>query len=440
MIISLGCINVNSAEKNIIKKYKLPILDEKSSLKDYLKYAALNNPELRAVFCRWKASLKKITQAKGLPDPNLTYGYFIDEVETRVGAQKQKISLSQKLPFFGKRALKADIARHKADSLLKKLEAVKLNLFFKVKNIYYECYYLGKAIAIVKENIELLKYFEKVARTKYKTDIGKHPDIIKAQVELGKLEDRFNTLLDLQNPTMAKFNALLNRDIHASIPWPKKIAEENINADDRVFINRIKEKNPELKALFFNISSERKNIELARKNYFPDVTFGVQYIDTKESLMPATDSGKDPLMATVSINLPIWYKKYKSAGEEALARFSAAEKDYRNKENNLYYEIKSALYKFRDAKRKINLYRDALIPKGEQSLRAVEASYKVGKIDFLNLIDAQRLLLEFRLSLERALSNQAKYLAEIERLMGGKIDEERRTTATLGRGTRKTKK
>ncbi len=77
-----------------------------------------------------------------------------------------------------------------------------------------------------------------------------------------------------------------------------------------------------------------------------------------------------------------------------------------------------ALYRYNDARRKIDLFRDTLTPEAEQSLNITEEAYRSGEVDFLNLIDAQRLLLEFQLSAERALTNREQSLAEIEMLVG----------------------
>ncbi|MDD3605166.1 MAG: hypothetical protein PHD86_08265, partial [Kiritimatiellae bacterium] len=70
-------------------------------LRDYLAAAARNNPELEAAFNRWKAELERIPQVRALPDPRFNYAYFVEEVETRVGPQKQRLGLSQVFPWFG---------------------------------------------------------------------------------------------------------------------------------------------------------------------------------------------------------------------------------------------------------------------------------------------------------------------------------------------------
>ena len=72
------------------------------SLEKLLTYAAYHNPELEAAFDRWKAALEKIPQVRALPDPRLTYAYYIENVETRVGPQRHRLDLSQTFPWFGK--------------------------------------------------------------------------------------------------------------------------------------------------------------------------------------------------------------------------------------------------------------------------------------------------------------------------------------------------
>jgi outer membrane protein TolC len=148
----------------------------------------------------------------------------------------------------------------------------------------------------------------------------------------------------------------------------------------------------------------------------------VEYIDTGSALMPNTpDSGKDPVVAMVSINLPLWYEKYRAAEREAKARVLSASKERKDKENTLIADLKMVLYRFRDGERKIDLYRDTLIPKAEQSLNAIQQSFVAGKAPFLDLIDAERTLLHFQLSYERALAERAQRLAEMEMLIGMEI-------------------
>ncbi len=412
------------ATANIPDTPRLPKLTESSGLSDYLAYGALNNPGLEAAFNRWKAALEQVPQVKTLPDPKFTYLYYIQEVETRVGPQRQGFGIAQAFPWFGKLNLRGDVAAEAANAARKRYDAAKLKLFFEVKAAYYEYYYLAKSVAVTKENINLVKHLESVARSRYKAAVGTHPDVIRAQVEAGKLEDRYQTLLDLRQPIVARLNAALNRPVEADIPWPSEIKLKDAHVVDKELLAELMAENPELKALDFEIDRNKHAIELARKDYYPDFNLGLNIIDTDTSPVGnPPDDGKDPVVAMISLNLPLWREKYDAGVREAQARYYAARQDRTEKTNSLSSELKLASYRFRDAKRKIDLYGDALLPKARESLKVTESDFRAATGNFTDLIDAQRILLEFALAYEWALADYAQSLAKIEMLVGREIPQ-----------------
>ena len=409
---------------------RLPELTENSGLSDYLAYAALNNPGLEAAFDRFKAALDRVPQVESLPDPRFNYKYFIEEVETRVGPQRQSFGISQLFPWFGKLDLRGSIAGQAANAARQRYEAAKLKLFFEVKDVYYEYYYLAKSIAITKENVNLVKHLEGVAQSRYKAAVGSHPDVIRAQVEIGKLEDRYRSLLDLQQPIVARLNAALNRPIETDIPSPTEIQFDHVDVIDQELLTRLVTENPELKALDFEITQNKTGIELAKKDYYPDFTFGLNFIDTDDRPVSSLrDNGKDPVIASVSINIPLWREKYAAGVREAKSRYFAARGQRRQKANSLSSQLKMILYGFRDAERKIDLYRDALLPKAKESLKVTESGFRAAKGSFTDLIDAQRILLEFALSYERALADRSQSLAKLEMLVGREIRQKGNQTS-----------
>ena len=394
-------------------------LTDNSSLSDYLAYAAHHNPELEAAFNRWKAALEKIPQVHSLPDPLFTYTYFIENVETRVGPQRHKFDISQTFPWFGKLNLLGDVALEEANIRKQAYEMLKLELFYKVKEVYYEYYYLSRSMYVTEDNLKLLSYFESVAQTNYTTGKAPLADVIKAQVELGKLEERLLSLRDLREPVAAKLNAVLNRQSDAQLPWPSSLQVKDITLTDDEILQLIVEKNPDLKALEFKIEKEVKSRELAKKQFYPNIMLGLSYVETGPSSMPGTaDSGKDPIMTMLSVNLPLWRNKYHAAVRESEILRKTAVNDRENRENILRADLKSALYKYRDAGRKKELYRDTLIPKAKQALNVTQTAFESGTKDFLSLIEAQRTLLEFELSYEWALTNREKFRAQVEMLVG----------------------
>lgn len=394
-------------------------LTKTSSLNDYLAYAALNNPGLKAAFNRWKAALERIPQVRSLPDPRFTFAYFIREVETRVGPQQQKVGIMQMFPWFGKLKLQGNAAAEAANAVKQEYEKMKLNLFYRVKNAYYEYYYVTRAISVIEENAKLLEYLESVVRTKYRTGQAAHSDLIKVQVEVDKLQDWLKSMKEMVKPVIAQLNSALNRPITEPLPVPGKIRERIAPIDYSQLVDRLKKNNPELKAIDHLASKEKIGIKLAKKNYFPDFSIGLDYILTGNALMPGVmDSGKDPLIAMMTINLPIRFKKIKASVREARARLDSVLNEKEEKENSLLARLEMIYYQFRDSGRKLALYKDALIPRAKQALEVTQATFEAGKVDFLNLIDSQRTLLSFELAYERALATHVQWLAELEMVVG----------------------
>ena len=303
-------VNVSSTERDDSDRYAYDldaislVLGNTPTIDDYLTYAALNNPKLKAAFNEWKTALYRIPQVRSLPDPKFNYAYFIQEVETRVGAQEQKFGLSQMFPWFGKLQLKEDMAFEAANSAKQRYEAVKLKLFYKVKHIYYEYYYLSRAIDITQKNMNLLLNLEAVARAKLRSGSGV-ADAVKAQVELGKLEDQLKSMNELHEPIALKFNAVLNRPLNADFPRPHSAPVTAVTIVEEELFDSLLTNNPELKALEYKKAKEEVSIELAKKDFYPDLMLGLDYVVTDEAINPTSDGGKDPVMAMFSINLPI---------------------------------------------------------------------------------------------------------------------------------------
>jgi len=397
-------------------------LDENPSLSDYLAYAALNNPGLEAAFNRWKAALQRIPQAKSLPDPRFTYRYYIKEVETRVGPQKQALALSQTFPWFGKLASKGDSTTQAARTEQMRYEVAKLRLFYDVTRAYHEYYYLICATEIMRQNVELTRMLTQVAMKRYSVSAAGHPDIIRAQVELATLEDRLRTLEDLKHPTVARLNAALGRRAEEEVQTPSVIETRQMDLRDSQLEAMLLANNPELSAMAADVARGRADVAVARKEGYPEFTVGIDVIQTDKAQMGnPTDNGKDPVIASVMLSLPVWRQKVNAGLNEARHRYSAAIGMKTDRTNQLAADLKLASYGYRDARRRESLYADTLLPKARESFNVTQKAYQTGQSSFSDLIDAQRVLLEFELEYERARADGAERLAEIKMLVGGDI-------------------
>jgi cobalt-zinc-cadmium efflux system outer membrane protein len=412
LMISFVCLSLGRAdEPNAL-----------DTIDDYLNYAMLNNAGVKAKFEQFKSAVEQVPQAKALEDPTFTYGYFVEEVETRVGPQRNRFSIMQKFPWFGVIGARTDAASAKAKAAHHQYEAARLELFRQVKDAFFEYAYLRTATDIAEQNLELIKHFEEVARSKYRTSTATHPDIIRAQVELAELEDVLKSLQELRAPTVSQLNASLNRPADAPLSWPQKPPPKQIVLEQEKIIELLVQSNPELAALDWQSEAARANLALARKRFYPNFSIGVDVIQTDNALMPnVRDSGKDPVILMFSVNIPLWQDSYKAGQRQAQAEMQKTQQQKVDIENRLIAQTVRVLYDIKDAQRKIKLYGDVLVAKAKELLDASESAYKAGNIDFLSLIDAQRMLLRYQLDYDRVVTNREQKIAELEMLVGQEL-------------------
>lgn len=407
-------------------------LGAEPTLADYQRHAAAHHPGLEAMFQDWAAAVERVPQVSTLPDPRVTYGYYLGEVETRVGPMQHSLSLSQTFPWWGTLSDRRDAALQDARAAAARFEAARLDLVFRVEEAHNELYFLKRSIDITADSVDLLSQFQEIAQSRYRVGTAGHPDLLKIQIELGILEDRLRRLNELRAPRSARLVAAVNGD-PGSVPWPAGLSDRVTDAAVDEFLWLLWQDNPEIEALDAGIKREWIATRLARKAGRPDLTVGLAYTAIGErNDVTIPENGDDAVLATFSVNLPIWRNKYDAAVREATARRLAAMGRRGALGNQLQSDLSEVVFRHTDARRRVGLYQDTLIPKAGESLQASLSSYANGASDFLDLVDTQQTLLEFQLELERALVDRATSFAQLERLLGGDVPGSATTQPTEG--------
>jgi outer membrane protein, heavy metal efflux system len=247
--------------------------------------------------------------------------------------------------------------------------------------------------------------------------------VLRAQVELSKIVNELITLEQLKETAIARVNTLLNRHPEMPLGTPEEVNITELTVSLEDLYQKAKKISPELSILKYRIERDKAARELAKKQYFPDFTFGLSYTlinDLPSSVMSSPiGEGRDSYTGTLSINIPIFQKRKYDAGiREADARLKSSEKAYNNMENMTLFGVKDFHFKVQTAERLVKLYRDSIIPQAEQSLKAAEIGYQAGQVDFLNLIDSQRVLLDFNLAYYRSVADFGISISELERVVG----------------------
>ena len=110
------------------------------NLEEYFQIAAENNPGLEAKYKAFEAALERIPQANSLQDPTFSFGYFISPVETRVGPQRARFSLTQMFPWFGTLKASGDVATLNAEAQYQVFLDARHKLYYQVAAAYYPLY------------------------------------------------------------------------------------------------------------------------------------------------------------------------------------------------------------------------------------------------------------------------------------------------------------
>ena len=386
------------------------------TLQEYLQCAAANNAGLKAAYEQWRAASEQVPQAKSLPDPQVTYGYATESTP-----QRKMFEAMQMFPWPGTIEARTAVASAESKAALKEFEAKKLELFYEVKQAFYEFCYLAKATNITNENLQLLKHLEEVALARYATSTAPHPDVIRAQIELAMMENKLRSLTELRPAVVARLNSVLNRPdfgelsraATSDLPWPQETRTDTDlgTRTDTEWLERV-ESNPQLQALAYEVEAARSSEKLSKKRFYPDIGLGVG-VDSGMG-----DNGDDRVMARLSLTLPIWRDNYKAAQRQAKAQLNKMTQEKVQLQNTLAAKVRQILYEYQNSDREIRLYKDIVIPKAKEMVTASETAYQAGTVDFLSLIDAQRSLLQYQLEYEKAVAENAQRLAELEMLAG----------------------
>jgi outer membrane protein TolC len=392
-------------------------------LKGLIGEALENNPDIIAARNRWLSAREIIDARRSLPDPHFSYTYFVESVETRVGPQENIYGAKQTFPFYGKRELRANVAAREAESLKASYEAVKSEVIRRVKRSFYSLFYVSTIIDITQHERELLRRFERIAMTKYATGGGSQQDILKVQVEISKLQDRLLTLSDQKQTAEAILNTLVNRPAEKPLGKPQipKLREFFYRHEELVAL--AEKHRPELQSTKALIEKSENAYKLAKRDYFPDLTIGVNYIEIDEGPLNVRDNGQDAFSVTTSINIPIWYKKLSSQVKSAAEMIRAHESASQNVLNRTLFEVKDNYFRIQTARETVDLYKTVLIPQAEQSMKSAEAGYVSGIVSFIDLLDAERILLRIQFDYWKAYADYLKRISDIERAVGIELPE-----------------
>lgn len=393
--------------------------ENEPQLYSLLEIAVNNNPQVKASFYSYQAALKKVPQVGTLPDLQATLGYFIKPMELLGGNQVADIQLMQMFPWFGTLKVSQDEASMMAKAKFERFNAAKTDLFYKVKYSWYQLMKYDKEIALIRENIELLKSIEKLAMVKYQSagdtpsqgsggtgmilknfapqgtmngssdgmtgmkngqkqsepgssDQGMNSmsgtmdgkqgglqDVLRIKLEILDQENRLSLLLDQRLTEETNFNSMLNRDLNIQVEITDSLMMLTLPVPLEEISDSILNNNPMLAMLEYEKNSYGLMEDKSKKMGSPMLGIGLDYmVIQKRAENSSMMNGKDMLMPMVSVTIPLYRKKYDAMQEEAHLLEEAGSQQILEMKNNLMVQHRKTIQDLQDARRRIDLYKE----------------------------------------------------------------------------------
>ncbi|MDJ0764412.1 MAG: TolC family protein [Myxococcota bacterium] len=390
-----------------------------TGLDGYVVYALESNPSLRAAFERWRASVLSISSARKLPDPVLSYGAFLLNVETRVGPQRHRLRLAQTFPWPSRLTAGADAAAIAARAAQRQFESEVLGVRARVATAYWHLWQIREILRVQRSLLAIARSSADAVQSRVIIGEASLADLQQVDLFIARLEDRNSTLEVKEKTDSAMLVAEIGAPVDTPTPTAKWIGEIGVPDENIEALIKATRDHPRLRSFALRADgseAEARSREAAR---YPNITLALDWIEVGETAMPdVSDSGRDALIFGVGMSLPLWQGATKESAASARSQAAAFRADGKAAENRAIAELTRAVTAVRDAARRISLHRTTLIPQAKAIYDAVVADYTIGRSSVGDILMAARNLLEVQIGLIRSQSDSAVGQATLDMTVG----------------------
>ena len=382
------------------------------TLTQVLEIVAKDNPDIAAARSRWEAAQKRIVQAATPDKPRLDLERMYGPVPGNPinDAREKNVAITQEMPFpttlylqRGKAAREAEIAEQAYQAKVREVSA-------KAEQTYAMWFLAQRTSDIFNENVEIMRRFSKVAESKFASGHSSQLDALKAQTELTRMLNMTLAVEQERQTDEAMLNALLNRDAASPLGLPANPDPGNLDLQLDKLQADAQSGRPELRQAALEARKAGTELSLAKSEFLPDLMLQFRY-----RRMPSDVDSRD---AILGLSVPLWFWKPAARVAEARASKASSEAELQAMRVATSADLKTAWVRAQTAKRLADIYQTTLLPQAQASLRVAESGYQTGDTTFLDLLDAQRSLLNYRLEYFQDLAEYEQRLAELERVVG----------------------
>ena len=396
--------------------------DTRVSLRDLISEALKNNPEVVAAQKKYEAARQRPAQESTLPDPMISIGYnSVGNPLPGAGIGREPVAnagvmVSQELPYRGKLKLKGDMATKEAQAEFDQYEAVQLNVVSRLKQAYYKIQYTYAAADLLTRNRTLLEKLLSVTEDRYSVGKAQQQDVFKAQTQISIIETRLVKLEQERAAREAEITSLLNRPAGAPVGRPEDLKSKSLTVTLNELYATAKENSPMLARDQKMIQKSELAVNMAKKEYYPDVTLNAGYY-YMGSMPPMYE-----VRADVKVPLYFW-RKQRAGVNEQVSNLAQARKTYEATGQSLQFRIKEDFTMAQASQRLMDLYTRNVVPQANLALESSLSTYETGAVDFLSVLSNFTMVLDYEMGYYDEALNFTLAVSRLEEMTGQKLTD-----------------
>ncbi len=383
-----------------------------------LEEAERNNPTIDAARRAWRAATQEPSQMSTLPDPMVTVQQLnVGSPRPFAGYSNSDfayvgIGISQDLPYPGKLRLRGEIAGRDAAASAQQVETVRRSVAQQLKTAYFRLSSAEQMLAILDRDRRLLEQMEQTAESHYRAGQGTQQDVLKAQLERTKLLRDVALERQEQQSLEASLKQILNRPPDSPEITTVTLAETPLRFTSDELLERLRSGDPELGMSQEDVRRQSLQVELARKDFYPD--FNVQY-----AWQHTAEQFRDYHMFSLGVKIPI-YRSRRQRPElaQATEELHRSRREYEARVQQAYFDVRDQFIAADTGAQILKIYREGLIPQAMATFRAGLSAYQSNREDFETLLASFLDVLKFDQEYWRILADHEVALARIEQLTG----------------------
>src|SRR5438094_5278941 len=381
--------------------------------------AEKNNPQIEAARQGWQAAKQVPTQVSTLPDPQFNLQHVsVGSPRPFAGYTNSDfaylgLGVSQDIPYPGKLRLKGEIAKREADASQQQVETVRRAVLAEVKTAYFQLAYLSKTLSILESDGELLKQVEQAADARYRSGMGTQQDVLQAQLQKTKLVREIAMHHLEVGKLQAQLKQFLNRPQDSPDIEPAGLTETPLLQNYQELLGAAKAQNPELAASQKMIDKQSLQVDLARKDFYPD--FNVQY------MWQRTDPTqfRAYYMLTFGVRVPIYRgRKQRPELAQAQAEQLRARSEFEAQSQQIASELRAQYVIAQQTGELLKIHREGLSPQSRAEFQAGLAAYQSNKQDFQAVLTAFLDVLHLDEDYYQNLAEYETAIARLEQMSG----------------------